>query len=81
MSKKDNSVNITSQNQSGGITAQNVSTGNGDTPFNFNKKINHTEKEESSNFKKIVLIITGVVTFLAAIATILNYFDILPFTK
>lgn len=78
MSKKDNSIHITSHQQSGGITAQNVSTGNGNTQFNINKG----EKEKkSSSLKKTALIIAGIAAFIAAIATILNYFDILPFTK
>lgn len=79
MSKKDNSAHITSHQQSGGITAQNVNTGNGNTQFSINNK--RTKEEKSSSLKKTVLIITGIATFLAAIATILNYFDILPFTK
>jgi len=79
MSKKDNSIHITSHQQSGGITAQNVNTGNGNTQFNLNNK--GTKEEKSSNLKRTVLIISGIVAFLAGIVTILNYFDILPFTK
>jgi len=59
----DNQTNITSNNQSGGITAQNVNTA----------KPNVIKKR---SYLKIAVIISGIVTFVAAVVTILNYMKI-----
>lgn len=60
-------VKIKSKNQSGGITAQNVNTSNG----NFN--INSPQKKSGKKFWKIIITIIFV---LAAIVAILEYFKI-----
>lgn len=63
-------TNISSNNQKGGITAQNVNSGSGNFNYNDNR-----EKPKASLWK----IIVGVVTFIAAVVAILTYFDIAPF--
>ncbi|MCX6325039.1 MAG: hypothetical protein NT144_00075 [Bacteroidia bacterium] len=67
---------ITSKNQSGGITAQNVSFDNGSNQFNV-----PNDNKNEKNWKKIILIISGIIAFLASVVTILAYFDICPFNK
>lgn len=67
---------ITSENQSGGITAQNVSFDNGSNQFN----IPSSEKKEK-NWKKIILIVSGIIAFIASVVTILSYLNIFPFKK
>jgi hypothetical protein len=62
---------ITSKNQSGGITAQNVSFDNGSNQFN----VPDNGKKER-NWKKIILTISGIVAFIASVVTILAYFNI-----
>jgi hypothetical protein len=77
MSKKENKVTIKSKNQSGGITAQNVNTGNGEMQFNINSE--ETKKKGKGGISKSLKIIIGIVSFIAALVTILTYLDILPF--
>ena len=59
----DNQTNITSNNQSGGITAQNVNTA----------KPNEIKKRSDL---KIIVIISGIVAFVASVVTILDYMKI-----
>ena len=63
-----NDVNIRSENQSGGITAQNVSTGNG-TQFNV-----ATAPEKKGRIKTIFWWIFGLVGLLAAALTVYKFF-------
>lgn len=58
-------VNITSNNQKGGITAQNVNTGNGDFT------IKNDTKSKKNNFWKIIL---GIITGAAALLSIIKFF-------
>jgi hypothetical protein len=69
-------MKITSKNQSGGITAQNVSFDNGSKQFN----VPPIDKKEK-NIKKIILVISGLIAFIGSIVTILSYFNIFPYNK
>jgi hypothetical protein len=60
-------IKITSKNQKGGITAHTVS--NNDN-FVFSNK---TKEKKKSN---AILIIGGIIAFLASLVTILQYFNI-----
>ncbi len=72
-------IEITSKNQSGGITAQNVSFGNN---INLsNQPPSDEDKKKQPKWKKIILIITGTVAFLASVVKLLEYFSIFPFNK
>lgn len=64
-----NKTKITSHKQSGGITAKNVNFDNGSSQFNF-----VDEKKKDKNWKKIIIIISGIIAFVASIVTILAYF-------
>jgi hypothetical protein len=68
-------TNITSKNQSGGITAQNVTLGRDTNHFNTPNADNRRK------WKKIIFIVGGIIAFLASVVTILAYFDIYPFNK
>jgi len=66
---------IASQNQRGGITAHTV---------NINGGFHQNTSAEQAPIKKnalvrIIVVITGIVTFLAALLKILEYFKIFPF--
>lgn len=67
---------ITSKNQSGGITAQNVSFDNGSNQFNV-----PTGDKKEKSWKKVILTISGIIAFIASVVTILSYFNIFPFNK
>ncbi len=69
---------VTSKNQKGGITAKNVNFNNGSNQFNINDE---TDKKEQRPLTKMILIIVGIVGFIASIVTVLAYFDIYPFNK
>lgn len=67
---------IRSENQTGGITAQNVSIQGDNTQQTLGAK-QPSEKKKPS--KRIWAIISAVVFFLAALVAILDYFRISPF--
>ena len=62
-------VDIKSNNQSGGITAQNVNTSNGNQ---FN--VSNTSPKEN-RFKKLIWWVFGIGGFIAAIVTIIKFFS------
>jgi len=66
---------ITSKNQSGGITAQNVSFDNGSSQLNY-----QDNSKKGKDRKRLILKISGVIAFIASILTILAYFNIYPFS-
>jgi len=65
-----NNVNIKSENQSGGITAQNVNTGNNST-----LSINTPTPEKERKIKVIFWWIFGLLSAASAIVPILKYFS------
>lgn len=67
---------ITSKNQSGGITAQNVSFENGSNQFNV-----PIDDKKEKYWKKIILTISGIIAFIASFVTILSYLNIFPFNN
>lgn len=67
---------ITSKNQSGGITAKNVSFDGGSNQFDVT---NNVEGKEKSS--KRIFTLTGILALVASILTILSYFNIFPFHK
>lgn len=68
-------TNITSENQKGGITAQNVVIGAGVVGEKTASK-----KNANSNrlVRRGVIVVGGVVGFLASVVAILQYFGITP---
>ncbi len=60
-------VKIKSENQSGGITAQNVNTGNGTT-------FGRTNSDKEPGIKKIFWWVFGLASLLAAAVTVYKFF-------
>jgi hypothetical protein len=67
---------ITSKNQSGGITAQNVSVQSNDSQFTLGAGQPPKEKNLT---RKVLAAIAAIVAFLAAVVKTLEYFRISPF--
>jgi len=65
-------MKITSKNQKGGITAQNVNIGN-KSQFTFKE-----EKNKNKKWLKPLIIISSIVAFIASVVAILTYFEIFP---